>query len=48
MELRYVDQTANKNLLWGVLVNNGPTIQDVYNTGGARERAQHGVCHPKL
>jgi len=34
MEIRYVDQTTNKSLLWGVLVNDGPTIQDVYNTGG--------------
>ena len=34
MEIRYVDQTADKKLLWGVLANNGPTIQDVYNTGG--------------
>lgn len=34
MELRYVDQTANKTVLWGVLANDGPTIQDVYNTGG--------------
>ncbi len=34
MELRYVDQTADKRLLWGVLANNGPTIQDVWNTGG--------------
>jgi hypothetical protein len=33
-EIRYVDQTADKRLLWGVLANNGPTIQDVWNTGG--------------
>ena len=34
-EVRYADQTANKNWLWGVLFNNTVTMQDVYNTGGA-------------
>jgi len=32
---RYSDHTQDRKWLWGVTLNNGPTVQDVWATGGA-------------
>lgn len=35
MELRYSDHVEDRSILWGVLANNNPTMQEVWATGGS-------------
>jgi hypothetical protein len=34
-DLRYSDHTEDRKWIWGATLNNGPTVQDVWATGGA-------------